>query len=169
MSNPQHLKIDARVCGFNGAPTRILALLNPKTEDSLVGSVLPFVTDPGDNDTVVATDNASRVRCYQILFIENEHMPTAINAYLELKNSSRLHLKEAASDPQAVLQTRKVDTKGKDIELDTDQLNNAHVAVLMIAWAAKKMLINHQLCQSFEDKDEADDIENDNFSLPFVI
>jgi hypothetical protein len=164
-----NIKIDARVCSYSGANVRILAVLNTDTQQLAVGNILPFEANAkGDDNTVIVTDSPNRIPIYQLAFFEKEHLKTATHAYLELSKSNLLLLKDRACDPSNIVQTRKIDEKGTDLEFDTSTLNNAHVAVLLIAWAAQKTVLSHQISTAFS-ADDRDDVDNDDYSTPFLI
>lgn len=164
-----NIKIDARVCSYSGASVRILAVFNTDTGTVAVGNILPFnATAKGDDHTVIVTDSPNRVPMYQLGYYEQSHLKAATQAYLELNKANLLLLKDRSCDPEQVVQTRKIDEKGKDLEFDTSQLNNAHVAVLLIAWTAQKTALSHQLSTGFNE-DGGDDIDNDDYSTPFLI
>lgn len=163
-----NIKIDARVCSYSGTSVRVLAILNTETGVVAVGSLLPFNASAlGDAHTVIVTDAPSRVQKWQLAYEEVKHLKDAIAAYQELKNNQLILFKDLSFDPQHVIQTRKIDVKGKLLELDTEQLNNAHVSVLLMCWAAKKSLMGHRLASIFDDDTDLEEAED--YTIPFLM
>lgn len=163
------IKLVALVRGYAGKHVCLLAIADTDTQQIAISNPLPFNSQyPKDDDTVIVTDSPNLVNEYQLAYREAEHLKEAIICYEELNQAAKITLKEHACDPSIVLQTFKVDTKGKQKEFNTDELNNSHIAALLIVWAARRAFLNHQITQGFSQENDQDEIDND-FSTPFLI
>lgn len=163
------IKLVALVRGYAGKHVCLIALANTDSQEIAISNPLDFYSKyPKDDHTVIVTDSPNLVNDYQLAFREAEHLKEAIICYEELFQAGKITLKERSCDPSVVLQTFKVDTKGKQKEFNTDELNNSHIAALLIVWAAHRAFLNHQITNNFTQEDDQD-LDNDDFSTPFLI
>lgn len=163
------IKLVALVRGYSGKHVCLIAIADSDTQQIFISNLLDFKSNyPKDDHTVIVTDSPNLVNDYQLAFREAEHLKEAIVCYEELHQAEKITLKDHACDPSVVLQTFKVDTKGKQKEFNTDELQNAHIAALLIVWAAHRAFLNHQITNNFTQEDNQD-LDNDDFSTPFLI
>ncbi len=166
----QIIRLDARVATYSGNPVRILAVYSTETEQLAVGEVKPFAIKSAlDSQMMIVTDSTDRVHDWQLHYREEAHLKDAVTAYFDYNKAKKISLKDHACDPTSVVQIRKYDETGRVLELDTSTLNNAHVAALLLAWAAKKAHMGAMLASQFDEQGDEEYDSHDDYSLPFVI
>lgn len=164
------IKLVALVRGYSGKHVCLIAIADTDSQQIAISNPLPFNSQyPKDDNTVIVTDSPNLVNEYQLAYREAEHLKEAVVCYEELNQAAKITLKDHACDPSIVLQTFKVDTKGKQKEFNTDELNNSHIAALLIVWAARRAFLNHHITNSFSQESDQDELDNDDFSTPFLI
>lgn len=173
--------IDARVSKYAGDPFRVIAELDMQNElltitrikkaykpaplsfDGRTPEQVALIKNVLAN-TVVVVDNPSAFKEYDTLFIESEHLNEAVSAYLNFKNTGVLK-NELGVDPASVVEVRKLDMKGSVYELNSDEIQNEHVAILLCCWSALKIKNMSSLMDS--EQHTEDDI--DSFNTPFSL
>ena len=96
-------------------------------------------------------------------------MADAVKAYALLDTTHCLILSDEVKqryDPKAILQVRKMDVKGKDYELNSEDLTNGNIAVLLVCWAAIRMRNSAVL---HEEGLEPTQQDIDSFDVPFTV
>lgn len=164
------IRIEAFVSGYRGVPVRLLALSDPNTGSVLVAKQIDAAggQKPG-NDTVVVTDSPNATKHWGLAYDERQHMLEVIKSYFELQRSGRIKLSDALLryNPDAIIQTRKIDERGAVFEFDSQSTENGHVAVMLAAWAAKKSTHGQEMADMLADDSVSEDDDDD--GMPFSL
>jgi len=181
----QKLYIDCRVGAFGEDPLRMIAMFDTQNDQVTISKNLPYFPskDPYKGktaaqikkmkeielNTVIVVDNPLVFPKWDLNFIEKDHLADAIKAYSLLDTTHCLILSDEVKqryDPKSVLQVRKMDVKGKDYELNSEDLTNGNIAVLLICWAVIRMRNTAVL---HEDGIEPTQQDIDSFDVPFIV
>lgn len=185
MNQKQKLYVDCRVAGFGEDPLRIIAVVDTQNDKVTISTTLPYMPpkDPFKGktakqieemkkilaNTLVVVDNPIAFSKWDLNFEETEHLQEAIQAYTLLDSTQALKLGDQVKqqcDPKTVLQVRKMDVKGKDYELNSDDLTNGNMGVLLVCWAVIRMRRSAVMAEEGIEPTQQD---IDNFDVPFVI
>lgn len=172
--DPNLIIIDARAASYDGEAIRIIAVTASDTGKTLISKQAlwrdPVV--PAGNTTVV-TDTPNVFDHWGLAFNESTQMKEVMAAYKAAKNAGSLSISQELKrfDPDRVIQTRKVDERGKSLDFDSMGMNNGHIAILLAVWAAHKTyggyIITRPPEQHFDGDKEDTDGEFD--MLPFSV
>lgn len=135
------IKLDARVSAYNGAAIRILGLCIPSTGQVKLQKIMPFDSQAKqDDNTIIVTDSPQIVQNWQLAFNEKAHLDEVIKTYLMRYKNGLIRIEKELErfNPQTVIATRKIDKNGAQQELNSDSLENGHVAILLAVWASAK-------------------------------
>ncbi|WP_352309067.1 hypothetical protein [Psychrobacter sp. W2-37-MNA-CIBAN-0211] len=161
--NPNLIAIDSRAATYDGEPIRVMAVTASDTGKILVSKQKEWrdPVEPAGNTTVV-TDTPNTFNHWSLSFDEGTQMKEVMAAYKASLAAGLLSLDDSLRryDPAGVIQTRKVDERGKSLDFDSMGMNNGHIAILLAIWAAQKShggyIITLPPDQSSEDEDESD-------------
>lgn len=135
------IKLDARVSAYNGAAIRVLGLCIPSTGQVKLQKIMPFDSQTKqDDNTIIVTDSPQIVQNWQLAFNEKAHLDEVIKTYLMRYKNGLIRIEKELErfNPQTVIATRKIDKNGAQQELNSDSLENGHVAILLAVWASAK-------------------------------
>ncbi|MDR6630401.1 hypothetical protein J2X86_002456 [Acinetobacter lwoffii] len=181
----QKMYIDCRVGAFGEDPLRMIATFDTQNDQVTISKSLPYFPskDPYkgktaqqikimkeiERNTVIVVDNALVFPKWDLSFSETEHLADAVKAYALLDTTHCLILSDEVKqryDPKAILQVRKMDVKGKDYELNSEDLTNGNIAVLLVCWAVIRMRNSAVL---HEEGLEPTQQDIDSFDVPFTV
>lgn len=169
--NPNAVYIDARAATYDGVAVRILAVTLADTGKILISKEAEWRDQPvAKGDTIVVTDTPNVFNHWSLAFNEKEQMQAVMAAYKASLAAGLLVLSDEVQryDPKQVIQTRKVDERGKALDFDSMGINNGHIAVLLAVWAARSAHGGYVITrQPDAEQDEAEDDEFD--MMPFSI
>lgn len=162
--------IHSMVSGYRGGPVKLLSMCDPVTGAVLVRKQLDYASaSKSGDDTIVVTDSPSSVKNWGLSYDERLHMLEVIKAYFELQRSGRIKIDSALLrfNPDAIIQTRKIDERGAVFEFDSQSTENGHVAVMLAVWAAKKSMQGQEMAEMMADDSASDDEDDD--GMPFSL
>lgn len=168
--------IDARVSGYAGDPIRLIGLCMTGSGRLRISESRPY--QPNDEEMpidpaklVIVTDSPGHFDTWHLVYDEKVHMREVINTYQELTNAKRIKIEDRLNQyqPRQSLQPKQITETGIKYEFETE-LNNGQVAVLLMAWASKRMVRQSTLVLPQEQaKQEDHDKKQDDICLPFSI
>jgi len=173
MTQPQIIKIDSRVSGYDGEPVRVLAVCIPDSGKVLVQKIAPY-REPikSSPDTVLVTDSPSHHANWQLAFYEQQDIAAATRAYFERKRGGFVKIESAVAkfDPESVLELRKIDKTGAVHEFNSSELTNGHMAILLAIWACGRASFGNMLSEQMtDDGDVSLDDDDDDSMMPFSL
>lgn len=181
----QQTYIDCRVGTFGDDALRILALYDTQNDQLVISKTLPY--QPPKNpykgktaaqvaqmkeiarNTVVVVDSSLAFPKWDLNFNESDHLDEAVQAYYMLNRNKSLVLGDDVKqqcNPEGVIQVRSMDLTGKKYELNSEDLTNGNMGVLLVCWAAIRMRNASVLIDESIDPTQED---IDNFDVPFAI
>lgn len=161
--NSQQLYLDVRICNYKGEPVRIFSQYDLKNNAIIVSKIMPYrplgnedLTDEQKakrqaikRDTLLVVDNRMAFDDYDMLFIEAEHLDFAAQAYFEFNKQQMLIIPQelqGRTNLQTVLEMKKLElNKGSVWELNSQSVQNTHIAILALCYAAKKATIGRSM------------------------
>ena len=173
---PNIVIIDARSAGYDGEPARIMAVTDANTGmvNIKVERAWREQPVPADN-TIVVTDTPQMFNHWGLSFNEREQMQAVLAAYKAITAMGLLKLDDTLQryNPAQVIQTRKIDDRGRALDFDSMGMNNGHIAVLLAVWAARMAYGGYAItkepeAQHSDDNDDNDDDDGDDM-LPFSV
>lgn len=181
----QQTFVDCRVGSFGDDAIRIIALCDTQNDQVVIAKTLsymppknPYKGKTADEvekmkqvarNTVIAVDNNITFDKWDLCFIEAEHLDEAIHAYYLLDRTKCLILSDDVMQqcsPKNIIEVRKMDVSGKKYELNSDEVTNSNMGVLIVCWAVMRM---RKAAMCIEDGEDASQDDIDNFDVPFVI
>lgn len=180
----QQMFIDCRISGGMGDAVRIIVVVDNQNDNVVISQILPYMPSPNpyrgktagqiammkevERNSIIVVDNSSAFKKWDICFNQVEHLDEAVKSYYALSRNKSLILGEAVSiyDPSMVIEIRKMDMRGNVYELNSDEVNNGHIAVLVACWSAVKMRGSVSVVES---DDEPTQHDIDTFSVPFSV
>lgn len=170
-ANPNAVYIDARAATYDGEAVRLLAVTLSDSGKILISKAAEWQDQPvAKGDTIVVTDTPSIFNHWGLSFNEKEQMQVVMAAYKASLAAGLLVIDRSVQryDPKLVIQTRKVDERGKALDFDSMGINNGHIAVLLAVWAARSAHGGYVMTRQPEA--EQKDAEDDEFNMmPFSI
>jgi len=168
--NPKVITIDARAATYDGDAVRVLAVTDADSGKIIVKKEDEWREQPvAAGNAIVVTDTPNIFNHWGLAFDEKEQMQSVMAAYKAANAAGLLVIDDGLKryDPTHVIQTRKVDERGKSLDFDSMGINNGHIAVLLAVWAARKVhggfVITKQPDTSSTDEDSGFDM------MPFSI
>lgn len=161
--------IEALVSGYRGLPVKIIALCDAATGAVLVHKAGdPKESTSSAGNALIVTDSPGSVRNWGLAYDERQHMLEVIKTYFELQRTGRIKIADSLLryNPDAIIQTRKIDERGAVFEFDSQSTENGHVAVMLAIWAAKKSIQGREMSELLEDDNSSDD---DDDGMPFSL
>lgn len=164
------LYLDVRICNYKGEPVRIFAQYDNRNNTIIVSNIMPY--RPINNDetltdkqkqkkqaikrhTLLVVDNRLAFDDYDLLFLESEHLDFAAQAYFEFDKQQMLIIPDelkGRTNLQSVLNLKKLElNKGSVWELNSQSVQNTHIAVLALCYAAKKATIGRSMSTVLHD------------------
>ena len=171
-AKPNIVIIDARSAGYDGEPARIMAvtdansgMINIKVERAWREQPVP-----ADN-TIVVTDTPQVFNHWGLSFNEREQMQSVMASYKAVTAAGLLKLDDTLQryNPAQVIQTRKIDDRGRALDFDSMGMNNGHIAVLLAVWAARMVYGGYAITKEPDEANNDDDDGDDDDMLPFSI
>ena len=181
----QNMYVDCRVGNFGDDAVRIIALCDNQNDQVVISKTLPYMPPSSpykgktaeqvaqmkeiQRNTVIAVDNKIIFAKWDLYFVETEHLDEAIQAYYLLDRTKCLILSDDVKQqcsPSNIIEVRKMDVSGKKYELNSDELTNSNMGVLIVCWAVMRMR-NAAIC--VEEEVDATQEDIDSFAVPFVI
>lgn len=177
--------IDCRTASFGDEPLRVFADFDTQEDKLSISGILPY--QPPANpfkgkslseisfmkeilkNTVIVTDLSGAFKKWDLCFNIDENLDEAIKSYYALDAMHRIDMSTEISSTynlRSVIELRKMDVSGNTYELDFDQIQNGHIAILMICWAYKKMHGNSRLVTEDISPTQQD---IDAFNVPFCL
>ena len=125
---------------------------------------------PADN-TIVVTDTPQVFNHWGLSFNEREQMQSVMASYKAVTAAGLLKLDDTLQryNPAQVIQTRKIDDKGRALDFDSMGMNNGHIAVLLAVWAARMVYGGYAITKEPDEANNDDDDGDDDDMLPFSI
>lgn len=179
----KNIFIDCRVGMYAENAVRVLATVDVQNDTVTISQIMPYYppADPFKDKTpqqveiikminknsVVVVDNPDAFNNWDLRFIEEQHLGEAVQAYYLLENTKSLVLDKALINfnPRNILETRKMDMKGNVYELNSDEINNTYMVVLIVCWAAVKARNTHSITVNESPTQE----DTDEFFVPFSV
>ena len=162
--NSQQLYIDVRICNYKGEPIRIFAQYDNRNNAIILSNILPYRPVNNDDnltneqkekkqaikrDTILVVDNRMAFDDYDMLFLESEHLDFAAQAYFEYEKQQMLIIPDelkGRTNLQSIIEMKKLElNKGSVWELNSQSVQNTHIAVLALCYAAKKATIGRTM------------------------
>lgn len=181
----QQMYIDCRIGSYGTDAVRMIALYDTQNDQLIISKLLPYQPpkDPYkgktaaqiaqmkeiERNTVVAVDNSMSFPKWDLHFVETENLDEAVQAYYLLDRTKCLVLGDEVKqqcNPENIIQVRAMDIAGKKYELNSDDLTNGTMGVLMVCWAAIRMRNASVMIEEGSDPTQQD---IDNFDVPFTI
>ena len=175
--------IDARAAMYKEDAVRLLAIVDTQNDTVTISNILPYMPpkDPFKGKTpaqiekikelqkqsIVVVDVSDAFNDWDMHFIESRDLVDAAGAYRSLVARNCLILKNEVAQrysPNNVIQVRKMDMKGNQFEIDSENITNGHVAVLMACWSATKAL---QTASIHSENETVTQDDQDDFLVPF--
>lgn len=186
MSNTHSVYLDVRMATFKGEPCRILSEFDIRNNSIMVSQLLPFRPSNDDSKltpeqielkksiqrlSIIITDCPDAFPDYNIAFDSNEHLEFAARAYLNFKNQNVLRINaeiQGRANVEQVLDAKKLELgKGIIYQLDPQQTNNVHIAILGLCYGAKKAMGSAAMLNIMESSEEGEAF--DESVMPFTI
>lgn len=169
--NPKVVAIDARAATYDGDAVRVLAATLVDSGKIKIQREAEWKEQPVNTpNTLVVTDTPNVFSHWGMAFDEREQMREVMASYKAAVASNLLLIDPALMryDPKTVIQTRKVDDKGRALDFDSMGINNGHIAVLLAVWAARKAHGGYVITRPNEQMQ--DDAGDDSYDMmPFSI
>ncbi len=168
--NPNAVIIDSRAATYDGEAVRIMAVTLVDSGQILVSKEAEWRDQPtAKGNTIVVTDTPSVFKHWGLSFNEKEQMQAVMAAYKAASAAGLIQLDDSLMryDPKQVIQTRKVDERGKALDFDSMGINNGHIAVLLAIWAARSAHGGYVTTRQPDLKGDEPDDEYD--MMPFSI
>lgn len=171
--NPNVVVIDARAATYDGEPIRLLAATMVNSGIIKISKQAPWneqpIRKPG---TLVVTDTPNAFNHWGLTFDEKNQMREVMAYYKSAMAANLLSIDDSLMryDPKGVIQTRKVDDRGRVMDFDSMGINNGHIAVLLAVWAARKSHGGYVITRSQDTYNSGDDTQVDEYDMmPFSI
>ena len=167
---PNIVIIDARSAGYDGDPARIMAVTDASTGMINVKVERPWREQPvAADNTIVVTDTPQIFNHWGLSFNEREQMQSVMASYKAVTAAGLLKLDDALQryNPAQVIQTRKIDDRGRALDFDSMGMNNGHIAVLLAVWAARMAYGGYSITKEPEEANSDDNDDDD--MLPFSV
>lgn len=182
--NPKRIITDIRIGSYSGPQVRMVGNYDDLNRTLSISKLLPFNSGSSiegktkaeqekikalQRHTVTVVDSAIAFPKWDLHFIEQEHLTAAAAAYFELRRGGCLKLgKEIKNiDIDNVLQIRKLEMSGNVYELNPEETENRHIALLVSCWAAFRALATVAI--STTDEVVITDDDRNDFLVPFSI
>lgn len=180
----QQMFIDCRVSGSNGDPCRIIAVVDTQNDQLVIAKVLNYIPSPDpykgktalqiaqikdvEKNSIVVVDNSNAFKKWDMHFDQVLHLDEAVRNYYSLSRNKSLILGKEVQiyDPSTIIEIRKMDMRGNVYELNSDEVNNGHIAILVACWSAVKMRNSISVVEADSQPTQHD---IDTFSVPFSI
>lgn len=177
--------LDCRAAGSKEDPVRIIAEYDSQEDCITVSGILPY--QPSKNpfkdkppeivemmkqimkNTVIVVDNGAAFRKWDICFSQVEHLDAAVKAYYALKAMHAIKIEPdvlSTYNLDSVIEIRKMGLTGNVYELNSDEVANGHIVILMICWASLKMRGGLRLISEDHSPTQEDE---DAFNVPFCL
>ncbi|HGW3984110.1 hypothetical protein ACRS5A_18345 [Acinetobacter baumannii] len=185
MTSPRVIITDVRIGSYEGDKVRVTGSYDAINGILAISKVLPYdskVTYEGKTPeqiekiktlqryTMIVVDSANSFPKWDLHFQEKLDLPEAARAYYELVRSDRLKLgKEVANkyNLASVIQLRKLEIGGSVYELNPEETENGHIAILASCWAAIRAMATSTITNTEEV--ELSSEHHDDFLVPFSI
>lgn len=182
--NPKLIITDVRIGSYNGAQIRLVGKYDDLNRTLSISKLLPYNSGANlegkseqaqkkikalQRHTITVVDSAISFPKWDLHFIEKEHLEAAAAAYYEFRRGGCLKLGKDVEriDIDNVLQVRKLDMSGSAYELNQEDTENRHIALLVSCWAAQRALAT--VAVSTTDNVVITDDDRDDFLVPFSI
>ena len=180
----QDIITDVRISSYRESPVRLIGSFDVNNGQLSINQILPY----GETDlskktkkeleqikilqrhSIVVVDSMAAFNKWDLHFNESEHLHFAVGAYYELQRQKKLILGKAISSRynlENVIQVRKLDVKGNVYEINPEETENAHIAILVSCWAALRARGVQAITSN--ENDAATDEDRDDFLVPFSI
>ena len=160
--------IDSRVSGFESSPMRVLSVCMPTSGRIIVQKVAPYHEKIVKKENLLlVTDSPSHFDSWQLAFHEKQHLEEAVATFFDRMRSGKVKINSAVEkfDPQSIMELRKVDKTGAVHEINSSEITNAHMAVLLAVWASAKASMGYLLSNS--DESELSEDDSDDPMMPY--
>lgn len=168
--NPNIIIIDARAAGYDGEPVRVLGVTLSNSGLINIRRIADWSEQPKPrDDTMVVTDTPAIFKHWGLSFSERDNMQAVMAAYKAAVSAKTLKIDDSLRhyEPSNVIQTRKVDERGRALEFDSMGMNNGHIAILLAVWAARMAHGGYIITLPDDMVDDDDDF--DGGILPFSV
>ena len=170
-AKPNIVIIDARSAGYDGEPARIMAVTDANTGMVNIKVERAWREQPvAADNTIVVTDTPKMFNHWGLAFNEREQMQSVLAAYKAITAMGLLKLDDTLQryNPAQVIQTRKIDDRGRALDFDSMGMNNGHIAVLLAVWAARMAYGGYSITKEPEEQ-HSDDGDDGDDMLPFSV
>ena len=171
-AKPNIVIIDARAASYDGEPARIMAITDAATGMINIKVERAWREQPvAADNTIVVTDTPQMFNHWGLSFNEREQMQSVMASYKAVTATGLLKLDDSLQryNPAQVIQTRKIDDKGRALDFDSMGMNNGHIAVLLAVWAARMVYGGYAITKEPDEANNDDDDGNDDDMLPFSV
>lgn len=171
-AKPNIVIIDARSAGYDGEPARIMAVTDANTGMVNIKVERDWREQPvAADNTIVVTDTPQMFNHWGLSFNEREQMQSVLAAYKAITAVGLLKLDATLQryNPAQVIQTRKIDDRGRALDFDSMGMNNGHIAVLLAVWAARMAYGGYSITKEPEEQHSDDDSDDGDDMLPFSV
>lgn len=169
--NPKVVIIDSRAATYDGEAVRVLAATLVDSGKIKIQRAAEWKDQPVNTpNTLVVTDTPNVFNHWGLSFDEREQMREVMSAYKAAEASNLLLIDDSLMryDPKGVIQTRKVDDRGRALDFDSMGINNGHIAILLAVWAARRAHGGYVITRANEPMGKADEA-NSHDMMPFSI
>lgn len=179
----KNIHIDCRIGMYPEDAVRVLATVDVQNDTVNISKLLAY-RPPQDlfagktpqqiekikeiqKNSVVVVDNTAAFSNWDLNFIEQEHLDEAVRSYYLLNNNKSLVMDPSIAHLklESVIEIRKMDLRGNVYELNSSEINNSYMAILVVCWAAIKIRNTNSLTS--EVSPDAEDC--DEFFTPFSV
>lgn len=179
----QNLYLDVRISGYKGEPVRIFSQYDLNNNTIMVSNILPYrpasnqhLTDKQmqarqalQKDTLLIVDNRLAFEDYDLLFDEKEHLDGAADAFFEYEKQGMIIIPDelkGRTNVQSVLEIRKLElSRGTVWELNASRVQNTHMAILALCYAAKKATIGSNMGRLLKESNRT----SNHSMMPFML
>lgn len=183
----QVMYVDCRIAMYGNSgedAARVLAVVDMQNDKVSISSILPYRPPKNpyqgktaeqiemikkiEKSSVIVVDNPDAFSNWDLCFSEREHLDEAVKAFYSLDSMKVLELKKEVAErynPRTVIEVRKMDLGGNVYELNSEEINNGYMAVLLTCWAAMRMRNTASMTQQSDPTAE----DEDDFFVPFSV
>lgn len=184
MPNPKAIITDVRIGSYNGVKVRLVGKYDDLNRTFTIAKVLSYTSKAElegkteaqkkqilalQRHTINVVDSPLAFPKWDLHFIEKDHLEEAAAAYYEFLRGGCLKLGKDIEriDIANVLQIKKLEMAGSVYELNQEETENRHIALLVSCWAAKRALSTVAI--TTDQEAVITDADRDDFLVPFSI
>lgn len=180
----QQMYIDCRISGSMGDAVRMMVVVDNQNDTVTMSKVLSYTPSPEpyknktagqiammkeiERNSIIVVDNNNAFKKWDLHFNQELHLDEAVKSYYAMVRNKSLVLGEEVKvfDPLTIIEVRKMDMRGNVYELNSDEVSNGHIAVLVACWASVRM---RGIANAVEADSEPTQHDIDTFNVPFSV